>query len=90
MPEAHCPEEVEDLRQWSLVGDGVRTWVHVHREVLHKQVKGYNITRTITFDICSHNLGGSWTYHQLVPLRFCERTLKYTRVARVVFRQSGV
>ena len=34
MPEAHCPEEIEDLRQWSLVGDGVWTWVHVVRYIL--------------------------------------------------------
>ena len=35
MPESHCPEEIEDLRQWSLMGDGVRTWIHVYREILH-------------------------------------------------------
>ena len=37
MPESHCPEEIEDLRQWSLMGDGVRTRIHVYGEILHKQ-----------------------------------------------------
>ena len=29
VPETHCPEEIKDLWQWSLVGDGVGTRVHV-------------------------------------------------------------
>ena len=34
VPESHCPEEIEDLRQWSLMGDGVRTRVHIVRYIL--------------------------------------------------------
>lgn len=34
VPEAHGPEEVKDLWQWSLMGNDVRTWVHIERQIL--------------------------------------------------------
>ncbi len=70
MPEAHGAEEIEDLRQRGLPGDGVRTGIHEHRQILDgmKRERGNGFPITI---VCIYIPLASYALSHQVSLKRC-------------------
>ena len=78
MPESHCPEEIEDLRQWSLMGDGVRTRIHV---ILHILELIESVLHDIT--VVQHR-ADQITYHEHISFRFSRQMVNHSGVTRII------